>query len=63
MKNHWLVIDALVDYIESGKDTEKLKKATFLLDSELDRRIVDNLPVDEITKLRNVLNRINYGHE
>lgn len=63
MKNHWLVIDALVDYIESGKDTEKLKKATFLLDSELDRRIVDNLPVDEILKLRNVLNRINYGHE
>lgn len=63
MKNHWLVIDALVDYIESGKDTEKLKKATFQLDSELDRRIVDNLPVDEILKLRNVLNRINYGHE
>lgn len=63
MKNHWLVIDALVDYIESDKDTEKLKKATFQLDSELDRRIVDNLPVDEILKLRNVLNRINYGHE
>lgn len=63
MKNHWLVIDALVDYIESGKDTEKLKTATFQLNSELDRRIVDNLPVDEILKLRNVLNRINYGHE
>lgn len=63
MKEYWLVIDTLAECLGHGKDTEKLKKATFLLDSELDRRIVDNLPVDEITKLRNVLNRINYGHE
>lgn len=63
MKEYWLVIDTLAECLEHGKDTEKLKTATFQLDSELDRRIVDNLPVDEILKLRNVLNRINYGHE
>lgn len=63
MKNHWLVIDTLVDCIENGKDEKKLKFATLQLDSELDRRLVDNLPADEILRLRNVLNRINYGKD
>ena len=60
MKHHWLVIDTLVDCLQNGIDTEKLRKATFQLDTELDRRSVDNLPIDEIKRLKSVLERINY---
>ena len=60
MKHHWLVIDTLVDCLQNGIDTEKLRKATLQLDTELDRRSVDNLPTDELKRLKSVLERINY---
>lgn len=59
-KHHWLVIDTLVECLSQGIDAEKLKFATFQLDTELDRRSVDNLPTDEIERLKSVLERINY---
>lgn len=61
MEHHWLVIDTLVECLSQGIDAEKLKFATFQLDTELDRRSVyNNLPIDEIKRLKSVLERINY---
>lgn len=60
MKYHWIVIETLVDCLENGIDKEKVKSATLQLDKELDRRSVDNLPIDEIKRLKSVLERINY---
>lgn len=60
MKYHWIVIETLVDCLENGIDKEKVKFATLQLDKELDRRSVDNLPIDEIKRLKSVLERINY---
>ncbi len=59
-KHHWIVINTLVDCLENGIDKEKVKSATLQLDTELDRRSVDNLPIDEIKRLKSVLERINY---
>lgn len=59
--NYWLVINTLADCVEHGVDTEKLKKASFELRRELDRRLVDNSPVEEVKRLVAVLERINYG--
>ncbi len=58
--NNWLVINTLADYIEQGRDENKLREATLQLDTDLDRRLVDNLPVEEINRLVEVLNRVNY---
>lgn len=58
--NYWLVINTLVDCLENGTDREKVKSATLRLDMELDRRLVDNLPIDEIKRLKSVLERLNY---
>lgn len=58
--NYWLVINTLVDCLENGIDKEKVKSATFKLDTELDRCLVGNLPIDEIKRLKSVLNRLNY---
>lgn len=55
MKYHWIVIETLVDCLENGIDKEKVKFATLQLDTELDRRSVDNLPIDEIKRLKSVL--------
>lgn len=60
MKYHWIVIETLVDCLENGIDKEKVKSATLQLDKELYRRSVDNLPIDEIKRLKSVLERINY---
>ena len=60
MKYHWIVIETLVDCLENGINTKNIHKATFQLDTELDRRSVDNLPTDEIERLKSVLERINY---
>ena len=60
MKYHWIVIETLVDCLENGIDKEKVKSATLQLDKELDRRSVDNLPIDDIKRLKSVLERINY---
>ena len=60
MNSHWTVINTLVDCLENGIDKEKVKLATLQLDTELDRRSVDNLPIDEIKRLKSVLERINY---
>lgn len=51
MTNYWLVIDTLVDCLHNGIDRKKLREATLQLDKELDRRLVDNLPIDEIKRL------------
>lgn len=61
--NHWLVIDTLVDCLHNGIDRKKLREATLQLDKELDRRLVDNLPIDEIKRLKSVLERLNYENE
>ena len=60
MKHHWLVIDTLVECLSEGIDPEKVRIATLQLDTELDRRSVNNLPIDEIKRLKSVLERINY---
>lgn len=60
MEHYWLVINTLVECLSEGIDPEKLKFATLQLDTELDRRSVDNLPIDEIKRLKSVLERINY---
>lgn len=60
MNSHWIVINTLVDCLENGIDPEKVRIATLQLDTELDRRLVDNLPIDEIKRLKSVLERINY---
>lgn len=60
MEHHWIVINTLVDCLENGIDKEKVRIATLQLDTELDRRSVDNLPIDEIKRLKSVLERINY---
>lgn len=58
--NYWLVIDTLAECLENGLDRKKLTEATFKLDTELDRRLVGNLPIDEIKRLKSVLERLNY---
>ena len=60
MKHHWLVINTLVECLSEGIDPEKVRIATLQLDTELDKRSVDNLPIDEIKRLKSVLERINY---
>ena len=60
MENYWLVINTLVECLEQGIDKEKVKLATLQLDTDLDRRFVDNLPTEETKRLKSVLERINY---
>lgn len=60
MENYWLVINTLVDCLENGIDREKVKFTTLQLDMELDRCLVDNLSIDELNRLKTVLNRLNY---
>ena len=60
MEHHWLVINTLVECLSDGIDPEKVRIATLQLDTELVRRSVDNLPIDEIKRLKSVLERINY---
>lgn len=60
MEHHWLVINTLVECLSEGIDPEKVRITTLQLDTELDRRSVDNLPIDEIKRLKSVLERINY---
>ena len=58
--NYWIVIDTLSDCLEHGIDRNKLKEASFQLDMEIDRCLVGKLPVDELKRLKSVLNRLNY---
>lgn len=60
MEHYWLVINTLVECLSEGIDPEKVRIATLQLDTELDRRSVDNLPIYEIKRLKSVLERINY---
>ena len=60
MKHYWTVINTLVDCLQNGIDTDKLRKATLQLDMGLDRHLVDNLPLDEIKHLKSVLEYVNY---
>ncbi len=60
MENYWLVINTLVECLEQGIDKEKVKLAALKLDTDLDRRLVDNLPTEETKRLKSVLERINY---
>lgn len=55
--NYWTVIDLLVSCIEEGRvSAGGLKKARFLLFTELDKCSVYNLPTDETKCLLSVLN-------
>lgn len=58
--NHWIVINTLVDCLENGIDTEKVKSAILQLDIEIDKCLINNMPTDEIKRLKSVLERINY---
>ena len=60
MKHHWIVIDTLIDCLENGIDHEKVKFATLRLDTELDRRVANKLPLNDIERLVSVLKYINY---
>ena len=60
MKHHWIVIDTLIDCLENGIDHEKVKFATLQLDTELDRRLANKLPLNDIERLVSVLKYINY---
>lgn len=54
--DYWTVINFLLSCIKTGKvDADELKKARFLLSTELDRRLVCNLPTDETKRLLSVL--------
>ncbi len=54
--SYWTIINLLVSCVENSKvDADELKKARFLLSTELDKRSVDNLPIDEIKRLLSVL--------
>lgn len=55
--SYWTVINLLVSCVENSKvDADELKKARFLLSTELDKRLVCNLPTDETKRLLSVLN-------
>ena len=46
--SYWTIINLLVSCVENSKvDADELKKARFLLSTELDKRLVCNLPTDE----------------
>ena len=54
--SYWTVINLLVSSVENSKvDADELKKARFLLSTELDKRSVCNLPADETKRLLLVL--------
>ena len=54
--SYWTIINLLVSCVENSKvDADELKKARVLLSTELDKRSVDNLPIDEIKRLLSVL--------
>jgi hypothetical protein len=60
MNEHWIVINTLVDCLENGINHDKIKFALLQLHSEVDRRVVGNLPAEEVLALARVLNRVNY---
>lgn len=54
--SYWTIINLLVSCIENGKvDAKELKKARFLLSTDLDRRSVCNLSTYETKLLLSVL--------
>ena len=60
MEHYWIVINTLVDCLSEGIDPEKVRIATLQLDTELDKCLVGNLPIDELKRLKSVLDRLNY---
>ena len=58
--NYWIVINVLSDCLEHGMDRNKLKEASFRVDTELDKCLVGKLPIDELKRLKSVLDRLNY---
>ena len=58
--NYWIVINTLADCLEHGIDRNKLTEALFKLDTEIDRCLVGNLPIDELNRLKSVLYHLNY---
>lgn len=54
--SYWTVINTLLSFVEGGRvDAATLKNAHLRLSTELDRRIVGNLPSEEIKRLLAVL--------
>ena len=54
--NYWTVIDFLVGCIKNKSiDADELKNARYRLSVALDKRLVCNLPADEINRLVAVL--------
>lgn len=54
--DYWIVLNLLQSCIKTSKvDAEELKNARFRLDTELDKRLVCNLPTDETKRLLSVL--------
>lgn len=54
--DYWIVINLLQSCIKTGKvDVDALKNARFKLATELDKRLVCNLPTDEKKRLLSVL--------
>ncbi|WP_289075729.1 hypothetical protein [uncultured Bacteroides sp.] len=55
-ENYWTMIDFLVGCIRNkGVDADELKNARYRLSVALDKRLVCNLPSDEIKRLISVL--------
>lgn len=55
-ENYWTVIDFLVDcIINKDVDADELKNVRYRLSVALDKRLVCNLPSDEIKHLVSVL--------
>lgn len=53
--DYWIVINLLQSCIKTGKvDADALKNARFRLTTELDKRLVCNLPTDETKRLLSV---------
>lgn len=56
-ENYWIVINLLQSCVKTGNvDADVLKNARFRLYTELDKRLVCNLPTDETKRLLSVLN-------
>ena len=60
MTHHWIVINTLVDCLEYGINEKKLRNAILQLDMEIDRRLVNNLPSEDLERLKSTLEHLIY---
>lgn len=63
-QNYWTVIDTLADCVVSGHiDHGKFQEARLRISLALDQRVINKLPVDELERLRGVLDTLEYDEQ